>query len=281
MKILIIGASGLLAKPVIEQFDQAGHELVLFSRSVRKNAFSKSFSVLQGDVFNPNDLQKAMQGCDAVHLTISRVDEAKAMEAVLKEAHNTKIKLISYVSGATVAEENRWFPMTDKKFRAEQSLINSGIPFLIFRPTWFFESLERMVRDGRASIIGNQKNPYHWVSAVDFAKMVAKAYQTKAAFNQVFYVLGPEPMLMEEAMEKYRASRHPEIKKISKAPIAMLKFIAWMTRNKELKSVLPMFEYFEKVPEKGNTELTKKWLFEAHTTLDEWLTTKNEKKNQP
>lgn len=271
MKILIIGATGLLAKPVIEQLDLEGHDLVLFSRSIRTNNFSESFLTVQGNVFNPDDLQKAMQGCEAVHLSISRVDEAKAMNAVIREAKNAGIKLISYVSGATVAEENRWFPMTDAKFRAEQSLINSGIPYLIFRPTWFFESLERMVRDGRASVIGNQKNPYHWVSAMDFAKMVAKSYEIKEAENQIFYVLGPESMLMEEAMEKYRAAKHPEIKKVSKTPIGMLKFIAWLSRNKELKSLLPMFEYFEKVPEMGDTKMASEFLMKPTTTLEEWL----------
>ncbi|NJO89053.1 MAG: SDR family oxidoreductase [Chloroflexia bacterium] len=58
MKVLIIGATGMLAKPVIEQFDKKGFELRLFSRSIEISAFSAKHEIIQGDVFNPNDLAK-------------------------------------------------------------------------------------------------------------------------------------------------------------------------------------------------------------------------------
>ncbi len=36
MKILVIGASGLLAKPVVSHMDKAGFQLRLFSRNVNQ-----------------------------------------------------------------------------------------------------------------------------------------------------------------------------------------------------------------------------------------------------
>ncbi len=50
--------------------------------------------------------------------------------------------------------------MIDKKYRAEQAIIQSGIPYLIFRPTCFFESLGLMVRNGKAMVIGKHPNLY-------------------------------------------------------------------------------------------------------------------------
>jgi nucleoside-diphosphate-sugar epimerase len=41
MKILIIGASGMLAKSVIEHLDKAGFQLRLFSRTVNQSMFDK------------------------------------------------------------------------------------------------------------------------------------------------------------------------------------------------------------------------------------------------
>ena len=137
-KILVIGASGMLAGPVIRKLDEAGYELRLFSRSVKPSMFINDYEIVQGDLYNPADLDKAVHGCDAIHISISNVDEVSATEAILESARKNNIKRISMVSGATVAEENRWFNFIGKKFGAEQLIIQSGIPYFIFRPTWFF-----------------------------------------------------------------------------------------------------------------------------------------------
>ena len=176
MKILVIGASGLLAKPVIRKLDEAGFELRLFSRSLDPSMFTGDYDFVRGDLFSRGDLEKAMDGCDAVHISVSTPDERKSTEAIVNMAKEKQVKGISMISGCTVRQENRWFKFTDNKFLAEQLILNSGIPYLIFRPTWFFESLELMVRQGRAIIPGRQPNPYHWVAAEDLGRMVANAY---------------------------------------------------------------------------------------------------------
>ena len=213
MKILVIGASGMLAKPVIEHLEAKGFELRLFSRTVNPSMFVNDYDIVQGNVFNPDDLNKAVDGCDAIHISISRLDEKKATEAIVKAAKRNGIKLIGMVSGCTVSEENRWFKFIDNKFQAEQFIINSGISYMIFRPTWFFESLELMVRNGKATLLGDQLNPYHWVAVDDFARMVATAYSKKEAINQMFYIYGPETYFMKDILGKYCIALYPEIKK--------------------------------------------------------------------
>ncbi|MDF1576573.1 MAG: NAD(P)H-binding protein [Bacteroidales bacterium] len=175
-KILVIGASGLLAGPVIRRLDEYGFELRLFSISVNPSMFINEYDIVQGDLFDPADLDKAMTGCDAVHISVSGINEVKATEAILKVAREKKTGRISMVSGCTVSEENRWFPFVDGKYRAEQMIKQSGIPYYIFKPTWFFESLGMMVRNGKASLLGKQPGLYHWVAADDFGKMVATAF---------------------------------------------------------------------------------------------------------
>ena len=271
MKILIIGASGMLAKPVIEYLDKEKFQLRLFSRTVKNSLFEKDYDILQGDVFNENDLDHAMSGCDAVHISLSNIDEAKAVEAVVESAKKNQIKIISFVSGCTVSEENRWFKMIDNKYLAEQTIIKSGISYMIFRPTWFFESLDLMIRNGKASVIGKQPNPFHWVAAADFARMITTAYKKQEALNKIFYILGPEPFLMKELLEKYCNENFASIKKVSTIPIGMMKFIAMLSRNKELKFVADMFAYFEKVKEVCDTNETNLLLGKPEVTFDNWL----------
>jgi uncharacterized protein YbjT (DUF2867 family) len=271
MKVLVIGASGLLAKPVIRHMDKAGFQLRLFSRSVNQSMFDKEFEMVQGDVFNQNDLNKAMTGCDAVHLSISAANEALAAKIVTDSALQKGIKLISTISGCTVSEENRWFPMIENKYQAEQTIINSGIPYMIFRPTWFFESLDLMVRDGKAMIPGNQPNPSHWVAADDLARMVVTAYRKPESNNKIFFIFGPEQYLMKDLLEKYCKLRYPEIKKVSSFPIWMMKMIALFTGNKELKGVASLFAYFEKVNELGNPDETNVLLDKPIITFENWV----------
>jgi uncharacterized protein YbjT (DUF2867 family) len=274
MKILVIGASGLLAKPVIRHMDKAGFELRLFSRSVNQSMFNKEYEMVRGDVFNPDDLNKAISGCDAVHISLSTANEALAAKLITDTAIQNDIKLISTVSGCTVAEENRWFPMIENKYQAEQTIIKSGIPYMIFRPTWFFESLDLMIRDGKAMILGRQPNPSHWVAADDLARMVATAYWNPEAKNKIFFIFGPEQHLMKDLLEKYCKLCYPEIKKVSSVSIGMMKIIALLTGNKELKGVAELFAYFEKVNEQGNPEETNSLLGKPATTFGSWVQSK-------
>jgi uncharacterized protein YbjT (DUF2867 family) len=272
MKILVIGATGLLASPVIKQFDRQGHSLRLFSRSVEKSRFPGNYEITPGDVFKEDDLQKAIQGCDAIHITISKVSEGQAAEAIVKVAKQHAIKLISYVSGATASKENSWFPMTRDKLRAEQAVMQSGIPYLIFRPTWFFESLTYMVRNGKANVIGKQRNAYHWIAADDFAGMIATAYQKDEAKNSIYYAYGKESFRMKDLVEEYCRMLYPEIKKVGTVPIAMLKIMSLFPGKKELKIVASLFDYFEKVKE-PEIDNTKTWalLGEPQLNFQQWL----------
>jgi len=271
MKILVIGASGMLAKPVVKKLDEFGFEIRLFSRKVNSSMYDKEYEIVNGDVFVKTDLEKAMDGCDAIYITLSKLDEGAAVNAIVDVAKTKQIKLIGLVSGATVKEENRWFWMIENKYKAEQAIVQSSIPYIIFRPTWFMESLSLMVRDGKAMLIGKQPNPSHWLAADDFGRMVATAFQKTIVQNKIFYCYGPEKFLMKDVLEKYCAEVHPEIKKVSTIPIVMMKFIAFLTGKKEMKMAASMFAYFERVGETASNKETNEILGKPEITFDQWL----------
>lgn len=274
MKLLIIGASGLLAAPVIRKMEEAGHTLKLFSRNVHPGMFVNEHEIVNGDVFQPEDLARAVEGCDAVHISVSVDQEDLAMQRILEVAKSAEIKLISMVSGATVCEENRWFSFTDKKFRSEQMVMQSGIPYLIFRPTWFFESLERMVRNGKAMVPGKQVHPYHWVAADDLGNMVVRAFNNKKYYNGTYYVYGPERFTMKEILEKYCQACYPDIEQVSETPLTVLRFIAWITRNKQLSFATKLFGYFSRVPEPEVPEKERYILGKPELDFDTWVAVK-------
>lgn len=271
MKILVIGASGLLAGPVIRKLDEKGNDLRLFSRSVKPSMFVNDYEIVQGDVFSVADLEKAMSGCDAVHISLASADDVKAVANIIGVSKKKGVSRISLVSGCTVSEENRWFKFTDDKFRTEQMIMQSGIPYYIFRPTWFFESLHMFVRNGKASVLGNLTERYHWVAADDLGVIVANAYSTAGAENMIYYVYGPERYTMKEMLAKYCRVLHPEIRTVGETPLLPLKVIAFLTRNRQLKFVASLFGYFEKVEEPEVPEADLALLGRPATDFDNWV----------
>lgn len=271
MKVLILGATGLLAKPTVEEFANKGYKLRLFSRNIRKEDYSGDIEVVSGDVFNPSDLKEAIIGCDAIHISLSRLDEALATEKIVALAKQNDIKLISYISGSTVDEKNSWFPMIANKLKAEKNIKESGIPYVIFRPTWFFESLSFMIRNNKPSMFGKQPMPYSWVTANDFAKMVVAAYEKEDAKNKTFYIHGPEKYQMKDVLLEYAKKLNPEVTKVSSVPIGLMKFIGFISGNKMLKMAASLFGYFEKTEEMGDPSEANKILGAPITTFSQWL----------
>lgn len=269
MKILFVGATGLIAKPVITELQKSGHRLKLFSRTIKSSELSNSFDCYEGDVQNLNDIEIAINECDAVHISIANTNEVTAVANVVKVAKQHNIKLISYVSGCTVNKNNSWYWMIKNKLEAENLIINSGIPYLIYKPTWFFESLGNMIRGNKAGVVGKLPK-YHWLSAKDFGKMVAESYNSEKLYNQYIYAMGPEELDIKSLLSNYVQAKHPEIKKVTSTPTGMLKFIGKLTRNSDMVFVAELFSYFEKVQE-PNIDQTNNLIYTPKTTFKEWL----------
>lgn len=171
-----MGASGLVAQETIKAFDNAGFQLKLFSRSITANKYPNQ-EIVKGDVFNDNDLGLAIKDCDAIHITLGQLDEFAAVQRIVNAAKKNNIKLISYVSGATVCNENTWMPFIDAKYKSEQLIKASGISYMIFRPTWFMESLALMIQGGKANVMGKQPLKIRWIASEDFGNRLVNAYQ--------------------------------------------------------------------------------------------------------
>jgi uncharacterized protein YbjT (DUF2867 family) len=272
--ILVIGGTGTLGQPVSRCLKEARFRVRIMTRDLQqaRKTFDNSFEIFDGDPMDGNCLEEALDGCYGVHISLPTEVEQQVAEMAAKLAAKHGVERITYISGATVAEENRWFPMIDRKFLAEKAIRETGIPYIIFCPAWMMESLPLFVVRGRASVFGKQPYPYHWAAAEDCARMVSTAYVFGEAANKRFLVLGPEAIQMDEALRRYCAVFHPDIKKISSMPFWLVKMLAIITRNQELKGAGEMMSYFEKVGERSNNPANDNCILGAPTiTLDMWL----------
>jgi uncharacterized protein YbjT (DUF2867 family) len=223
------------------------------------------------DPMDASNLEKVMDGCYGVHISLPTEVEQQVAEAVAKVASRHGVERISYISGATVAEENRWFPMVDRKFLAEKAIREAGIPYTILCPTWVMESLALFVNQGQAAVFGKQPCPYHWVAAEDVSRMVSTAHGLEEEAIGRFIVHGPEAIRMDDALMRYCAVFHPDIKKVTRMPFWLVRLLATLTNNRELKGAGELISYFEKVGEGSNAPGVNDVLGVPTTTLGLWL----------
>src|SRR6478609_2700694 len=81
-KILFIGASGMLGKPVALELLRAGFKLILLARDVEKmQKLFPNIPVVKGDVFDTASLESAMGGQEVVYLNLSVAQASKKSDS--------------------------------------------------------------------------------------------------------------------------------------------------------------------------------------------------------
>jgi uncharacterized protein YbjT (DUF2867 family) len=240
-----------------------------------KGMFGRSFEVIPGDVTDSGSLEKSIAGCSQVHISVGgQVDQLSA-ENVAALAPQHGVQRISYISGATVAEQNRWFPMTEQKLNAEKAIRDCGVPYTIFCPTWPLEQLPRFAMGGKPLLIGDRDLSYHWFAADDLARMVSQAYQLESAANKQLVIYGPESITMREALARYCQVFHPEVESVSLMPLEVAQATATSTGNNMLAYFANLMSYFEKVGEPGDPTQANQLLGAPTISLDEWINERN------
>lgn len=278
-KILILGGTGLLGAPAARRLQAVGFEVRLMVRDLEKarTMFGDGYEIVAGDVTDLESLEGALGGCQGVHISVGGPVDQLSAENVVALAPKLGLERVTYNSGATAFEQNRWFPMTEQKLNAEMAIRGCGLPFTVFCPTWPMEQLPRLAMGGKPLIIGDRPVSYHWFAADDLARVISNAYQSEEALNRRFFIHGPLAMTMVEAMERYCQAFHPEVESVPMMPIEAAKTMAASTNNDMLMFFAELMAYFDKVGEMGDPTEANQLLGAPTITLDEWI---NNRKTQ-
>ncbi len=107
MKIAMFGATGMLGKAVVQQFLHDGFELSVLVRKGKETKVPQQCKVIIGDLQNQTDIEKTMEGCQAVYLNLSVAQssrehdfqpEREGIQSILKVATKQNIQCIGYLS---------------------------------------------------------------------------------------------------------------------------------------------------------------------------------------
>lgn len=233
-KIAVIGATGSLGKPVVQEFVQAGFFVRAIVRDPikAKSLLASKIEVVKGDLQDIDSLESAFRGMDAVYLNLntpvkrtSFYPEKDGTKNVIKAARSASLQHISKISGLGTRKvnETKWW-QHQHKFEAEQAIIESGIPYTIFQPTFFMETLPTLIRGKSLTLIGAPDNPFYWIAGADYGKQVVAALKSEQAQGKRYAIQGLEPLTMKEAALRFIQVYDPALK-VSSIPLALVKLL--------------------------------------------------------
>ena len=275
--ILVIGGTGMLGKPVAQKLKADGFDVRLLVRNPEKakKLLGEGYELIQGDVDNLDSVRAALTGVDGVHISLKggpteadfeRMDHL-AVRDIADIAKEKNVGRVTLISAYAVSEEKADTPESRSKVRGEAALKSSGVPYIIFRASWFMETLPLFVQGKSISLIGHQIHPLHWIAVEDYARMVSKSYQTDETLNKEIYIFGPEAYTMGEAMKIY--AEHAGVK-VTPISTTMLSVMGTLTFNAEWKGMSVLMKHYEKWGEDGSPEEANRLLGAPKITLREW-----------
>ncbi|WP_295891781.1 SDR family oxidoreductase [uncultured Vibrio sp.] len=215
--IAVIGATGMLGSPVAKALAHAGYTVRIISRDLskaREQFQGSQFEFMEADLFDHESLSKALSNVEAIHINLSgnspetyRHQHVEGTKHLLRAVDKSSIQLITMISTATAYPENSFRVDTQAKLEAENLLKNSGISYMAYLPSWFFETLNLLVDQGTVTTMCDSTQSIHWLSADDYAKAVVQSYALPELYNKRLTLLGPEAMTISGAADLYAQAK--------------------------------------------------------------------------
>jgi uncharacterized protein YbjT (DUF2867 family) len=251
--VAVAGGTGFVGGAIARELVARGHRVVALSHQqpggvVELEGGAGQIEIRPADVTRAETMAGALSGVDTLVValafhnypmesprrgrTFEKVDAGGTETLVAAARAAGSVRRLVYMSGAGAAADARyhWFRA---KWRAEEAIRGSGIPYTIFRPSWLYgpgdHALNRFLNMSRwlpfVPQIGNGRQIYAPVFIDDMGRLVADALETPAAIGATFEVGGPESMTMDDVIRAALRTmgRH---RVILHAPVGLMKLAA-------------------------------------------------------
>ena len=276
--VLVVGSTGHVGRPVARRLLADGHCVRVLVRDEGRahEILGDGFHYVPGAIQDREAVARAVEGCDAVHISVAGTSpgdmvavEAVGTATVATAAATARVGLLTYVSGNLVRQEyGPKIPEHRAKMAAEDAVRACGVPYVIFRPTYFMENLPRHVQ-GRLALTIGRPRPLHMVAADDFAVMVSRAFNATGIANQELVIYGPEPLTIQEALRLYRDIVRPELRCLT-VPIPLMAAANRVLMGGKLTGPLQLMRLLERLGERGDPTIAQRQLGTPTTTVQQW-----------
>ena len=237
MHIAIIGATGLIGKPVTQQLINAGFTVTILARHPEQvKALFPAARVIKADLQNPESILTGLQNQQALYLNLSvRQDEkpgdfhteTDGMKTIVVAAQQAGIRRIGYLSSLVMRYQGmngfHWWVFAIKQ-EAVRLLKASGIPSTIFYPSTFMESFLMQMQGPFLALGGSSPVQMWFIAGQDYGRQVARDFQLPGGQNREYVIQGPEAYTYDAAAQLF-IKNYPKKLFAMKAPVSVLKFM--------------------------------------------------------
>ena len=226
--ITITGANGFVAKN-LRNFLSKNHIKVI---AIARKTFQKHHTetVVYSKTLLEKGLQNKLRNCDAlVHLIgigkqsskYNFEDNVDLTKNMIKTCKKSGIKKIIYISGLGVTKNSR-SDYFISKYKAEQEIINSGLDYTIFRPSYIIGKKDylskfilKQIKKGIVIIPGSGKYHLQPIFVEDVAKIIVESIYEKKFSNKILDLVGPEIIKFEDFVRYFVKNKKIRIQKIN------------------------------------------------------------------
>ena len=248
--ILVTGGTGFVGGHVAHELRGRDLSVRCLVRDARKAARLSAWGceLVEGDVTNRESLARAATGAETVvQLVAIRQGKAEQFRRVMVEgtrdllaaATEAGAQRFVHMSALGTGEETKdLVPYFRAKWQTEQLVQESGIPFVIFRPSFVFARdggiLPTFVKLARFApvtpIIGKGRQRIQPIWIDDVAAYFALAVDRDGVEGRIFELGGPDAVTWNEFWERLkrvRRSRRPSVH----VPVPLMRLNALVTER--------------------------------------------------
>ncbi|HMI84778.1 MAG TPA: SDR family oxidoreductase [Polyangiaceae bacterium] len=258
MKVLVVGATGLLGTNVCKRLTERGHTVVGLVRSgspkqaeLRKIGVEVRF----GDLLDAASLDAGCAGVEGVIATATAIVskgsgnslaavDGKGYTALIAAAKRASVKRFVFISVSPTCSQD--VPLIAMKRATERAIRESGMKWTILQPSNFMEiwlgpSLGWDLKAGKAQIFGKGEAPISWISLEDVGAYAVAALDSPSAENQTIPLGGPEVLTVSAALKTVESTLGKTFK-VTRLPGFVPKIASALLRplNPKLSSLMAL-----------------------------------------
>jgi len=229
LKIVVTGASGFIAKNLRKYLSEQDIELISISRNDFKN-FKNEIKIISKNYEEKNILKKIQNSDALIHLvgigkqsvnTDYDMINTDLTKHVVNLSKKSRIKKIIFLSGLGVSP-NTSLGYFISKYNAEKQIIDSGLKFTIFRPSYivgkddlFSKNLKKQIKSGEIIIPGSGTYSIQPIHVSDVVKVIFESLSQLKFNNKIIDLVGPDYVTFEKYVKLFSKGTKTKIRKIN------------------------------------------------------------------
>jgi len=228
-QIVITGASGFIARNLRKYLSEKNIKLISISRNDFKQ-YKNEHKVISKNYDEKNLLSKIKNSDALIHLigigkqsvnTDYDMINTDLTKHVVNLSKKSRIKKIIFLSGLGVSS-NTSLGYFISKYNAEKQIIDSGLKFTIFRPSYivgkddlFSKNLKKQIKSGEIIIPGSGIYSIQPIHVSDVVKVIFESLSQLKFNNKIIDLVGPDYVTFEKYVKLFSKGTKTKIRKIN------------------------------------------------------------------